>query len=212
MKTIALVTGGFVLAIVSLVLYASFDGGSFTVHMVLHMGIVAVAAPLIAYGLLDTRFDLSRRFVWMTPVLASVIELVVVWGWHVPVMRALAATSILLSMLELLSFLVAGMLLWVVCLRPGRDGGGRLAGTIGLLLTSMHMTLLGVLLALAPRPLYGKGEVSCFGIPLDAISDQQIGSVVMLVAGAASYLIGGVALLSDVLRAEGDVARDDRRW
>ncbi len=212
MRTLGLVTGCLLLAILPVVLYASFDGGSFTVHMVLHMGIIAVAAPLLALSLLDTGFDIPGRNVWMTPVLASVIELIVVWLWHVPALRAMADASAHVSMLELFSFLVAGLLLWFACLRPGRDGEGRLAGTMGLLFTSMHMTLLGVLLALAPRRLYGGGEVSCFGIPLDAASDQQIGGVVMLVVGAASYLIGGVALLSGVLRIEGDVAREDPRW
>ncbi|MCV3739274.1 cytochrome c oxidase assembly protein [Rhizobium sp. TRM96647] len=212
MRTVALVTGCLLLAILPVVLYASFDGGSFTVHMVLHMGTVAVAAPLLAYGLIGTGLKIPRKDVWMTPILASVVELIVVWLWHVPALRAMADASAYVSVLELFSFLVAGLLLWIACLRPGRDGEGRLAGTMGLLFTSMHMTLLGVLLALAPRPLYGGQEVSCFGIPLDASSDQQIGGVVMLVVGAASYLIGGVALLSGVLRIEVELAREDPLW
>jgi putative membrane protein len=67
----------------------------------------------------------------------------------------------------------------------------------------MHMTLLGVLLALAPRPLYGAGDVSCFGISLSAAADQQIGGVVMLMVGACAYLLGGIVLLAGLLR-DGD--------
>lgn len=67
----------------------------------------------------------------------------------------------------------------------------------------MHMTLLGVLLALAPRPLYGEGDVSCFGISLSAAADQQIGGVVMLMFGACAYLVGGIVLLAGLLREDG---------
>jgi hypothetical protein len=75
------------------------------------------------------------------------------------------------------SFLVEGALIWDACFRHNE---GSLAGTIGLLFTCMHMTLLGVLLALAPRPLYGNGDVTCFGIFLPAAVDQQIGGIGML--------------------------------
>lgn len=212
MKTIALFAGLLLLVITPLVLFASVEGGSFAVHMVLHMGIVAVASPLLACGMLGSRFDLSPRFVWMTPLLASMIEMAAVWIWHVPAMRTLADASLAVSVLELATFLLAGLLLWLVCLRPGRDGEGRLAGTIGLLFTSMHMTLLGALLALAPRPLYGAEEVSCFGVPLSGTADQQLGGVVMLAVGAASYLAGGVVLLSGVLKQGDAMARGERRW
>jgi putative membrane protein len=65
----------------------------------------------------------------------------------------------------------------------------------------MHMTLLGVLLALAPRPLYGQGEVTCLGLTLTARQDQELGGVLMLLVGAAVYLAGGVALLARLLAA-----------
>lgn len=194
MRRIALPTG---LCLLGLALVLGFDAGSFTVHMVAHMSIVALAAPLIAYGLVGAQRDPLVRLAWITPMLASLIELVVVWFWHLPVLRAAADASVAFTLVEQVGFLAAGLLLWVVCLR---QGVGRLAGTMGLLFTSMHMTLLGVLLALAPRPLYGGGAVSCFGIPLSADADQQIGGVVMLVVGALAYLLGGIVLLADVLR------------
>lgn len=196
MKRLARILGFLLLAALGVILLMSFGGGSFTAHMIVHMGIVAIVAPLIAYGLRGTRFDLPDR-VGMTPILASLVELAIVWFWHLPTLRALADASLALSLLEQASFLVAGVLLWQACFRPNE---GRLAGTIGLLFTSMHMTLLGVLLALAPRPLYGGNDVTCFGIPLPAAADQQIGGVVMLMVGACAYLLGGIVLLAGLLR------------
>lgn len=175
---------------------------SFSIHMIVHMGVVAGVAPLIALGLSGSRHDVTIRWPWFTPVLASLVELAAVWGWHLPAARALAEASWLFTAIEQMTFLVAGVLLWLSCLGGAREGreGRRLAGTFGLLFTSMHMTLLGALLALSPRPLYGSADVTCFGIPLSAAVDQQTGGVVMLLVGAVVYLVGGVALLATTLQ------------
>lgn len=182
---------------------------SFTSHMITHMGVVAVASPLIAVGLMGSRLDPSGKFPRLfSPLLASVVDLVVVWLWHVPTLRELADTQALPAVAEQASFLAAGLLLWMSCLGGGRSGERAGAGAFGLLVTSVHMTLLGALLALAPRSLYATGQVTCFGIPLTAAEDQQIGGVVMLLLGAAVYLAGGVALLARVLTPQaGGLAR-----
>ncbi|WP_313195150.1 cytochrome c oxidase assembly protein [Shinella zoogloeoides] len=197
MKSLARNLGLLLLIVLCTVLVASFGSGSFTVHMIVHMGVVAVAAPLIGYGMRGTPLDAAPGVARVTPMLASFIELVAVWFWHLPALRALADASLALSLLEQASFLAAGALLWRACFRPAE---GRLAGVAGLLFTSMHMTLLGVLLALAPRALYGEGDVSCFGISLSAAADQQAGGVIMLAVGAFAYLLGGIVLLAGLLR------------
>ncbi|HEX2146356.1 MAG TPA: cytochrome c oxidase assembly protein [Pseudorhizobium sp.] len=177
------------------------DRASFSVHMIVHMGVVAVVAPLLAMGLTGSPYDLTMRWPGFTPVVASLVELAAVWGWHLPAARELAETSWAVTAVEQTTFLLAGLLLWLSCLGGALDGreGRRLAGTFGLLFTSMHMTLLGALLALSPRPLYGDAEVTCFGVPLSAAVDQQAGGVVMLLVGAIVYLIGGVTLLATTL-------------
>jgi putative membrane protein len=164
------------------------DRGSFTAHMLAHMGVVAVAAPLLAVGL-PVRPVLG-------PLTASLLEFVVVWGWHAPALRAAAEASPAVTALEQASFLLAGFVLWRACLAAGA------AGALGLLLTSVHMTLLGALIALAPRPLYGEAAVTCLGLTLGPEVDQQLGAVVMLFVGASAYLAGGVALVARALAPE----------
>jgi putative membrane protein len=173
---------------------------SFAAHMLAHMGVVAISAPLIAIGIARSRklrcrdADVDAVLTSM-PVVASLAELIVVWGWHAPAARAMVERSNLVTVFEQASFLAVGVFLWMSCLRPGREGTGAFA----LLLTSVHMTLLGALLALSPRPLYGTDAVTCFGAVLGAGQDQQLGGVVMLMVGAASYLAGGLFLLARLL-------------
>jgi putative membrane protein len=201
MKRAALIVGLLLLPLIwSGPLFAAGEN-SFTAHMLAHMGVVAIAAPLIALGLAGTEWDFSRRSRLFSPVPASLLELVVVWAWHAPALRALAETSPVAAAAEQASFLAAGLILWLSCIgHSGHDRHERsAAGAFGLLFTSVHMTLLGALLALTPRPLYGTGEVTCFGVTLSAGQDQQLGGVIMLMVGAAVYLIGGLALLARVL-------------
>ncbi|HXG67992.1 MAG TPA: cytochrome c oxidase assembly protein, partial [Blastocatellia bacterium] len=74
----------------------------------------------------------------------------------------------------------------------------RAAGVVGLLLTSMHMTLLGALLALTPRPLYHHAAGFSGLTPLE---DQHLGGAIMLLVGGISYLAGGCGLTVGLLRS-----------
>ena len=167
----------------------------FSAHMIMHMMIVAGAAPLIAIGAAGARLDPVRHAPALcTPLLASLIEFLVIWAWHAPILHHAARASAGMFALEQASFLGAGLLLWFSAFggTPGERRRRAPAGIAGLLWTSMHMTLLGVLLALADRPLYGQDAMS--------ITDQQAGGVIMLAAGGLIYLLGGLYLLSTLLR------------
>lgn len=199
MKRGCFVLGFLVLALVWLGPLLTVWRESFAAHMLAHMGVVAIAAPLLAVGI--SGFRVLPPHSAALPIIASLIELIVVWGWHAPAARAWVENSTFATVLEQATFLGAGLLLWLSCLASGsaNTAAHRAAGAFGLLLTTVHMTLLGALLALSPRPLYGLGEVTCFGLTLNAAQDQQLGAVIMLFVGAAVYLAGGLALLARLL-------------
>ena len=158
----------------------------FAAHMLRHMTLVALAAPLIVLGL-------PRLAAWLAvpPLAAAVAEFAVVWAWHLPAAHGLGRTVPLGFVAEQASFLAVGLAVWAGCLRADRP----LAGAGGLLLTSMHMTLLGALLVLAPRDLYA--EV-CGTAP--DLAGQQIGGMLMLAIGTPVYLVAGLALTGSALR------------
>ena len=202
MRRAALLVGLVLLAAATLLAIVGARTGM-TGHMISHMATVAVAAPLIAWGMAGTWFDPAQRWGWVAPMPMMLVELAAVWAWHVPAARAWADSSLGGAMLEQAMFLAAGLLLWSAALGT-REGAGterRLAGVSALLLTSMHMTLLGALIALAPRLLYGTQGLICGGVTLSPLADQQLGGAVMLFIGAGAYLAGGLALMAGLLRA-----------
>jgi putative membrane protein len=173
---------------------------SFSAHMLMHVLVIALAAPLIAVGLGAAGLDFNWRFGWLSsPVFASLIELVVVWAWHTPRLHHLARMHDPLLVVEQLSYLLVGLLIWLTALGGPRQDRERVgAGIAGLLLTSMHMTLLGVLLTTANRPLFAHATSAWFG--LSALQDQQVGGVIMLVFGGVAYLVGALYLLTLLLK------------
>jgi len=160
--------------------------GPFSAHMARHLLLVAVAAPLLGIAAVRAApTDASRVAARCPPLAASAIEFVVVWAWHAPLLHHAARGGHGSLLAEQGLFLGSGLLLWLTALaRPQ-------AGVVALLLTAMHMTLLGVLLALSRRPLFG-GD--------GAVYDQEIGGVLMLAVGGAVYLLGGLVLLAGLLR------------
>ena len=187
---------------------------SFASHMAMHMLVVAVASPMVAFGLAGGRFDPVRAgqaipsapglgsvgTILFSPIVASVVEFIVVWSWHAPALHHAARHSTALLVLEQAGFLAVGLLVWLAAFGggPAQRRSRAAAGVGGLLLTSMHMTLLGVLLALAARPLYPHGTAPAFG--LTAMQDQHLGGILMLLFGGLAYLAGALALLLGLLR------------
>jgi putative membrane protein len=175
----------------------------FVAHMSVHVAVVAIAAPLLAAALAGSRLDPTPHApLLFAPMLAMALEFVVVWGWHAPVLHAAARGSGAVLAFEQLSFLAAGLLVWLAAFGRGR-GPARAAwgpGILGLFLTSMHMTLLGALLALSPRPLYHHAHAASMVVGLTPLDDQHLGGAVMLLVGGASYLIGGLVLVARLLR------------
>ncbi len=170
--------------------------GSHAAHMILHMGVVAVAIPLIALGLAPALAD-SRLAARAPTILAAVtmIDLVVIWAWHLPALQAAARGNGWILSLEQASFALAALFIWLPAL-----AGPAFAGALALFFTAMHMTLLGVLIAVSPVLLHGhEGHgVGIWG--LEAMQDQELGGIVMLAVSGSVYLLAGLWLAAVGLR------------
>jgi putative membrane protein len=206
MRRGALLLGLTVLAAAWLGPLPRLSSSSFAAHMTIHIAVVAVAAPLLALAMAGSAADpvrtLPRAFM---AIPAAMLELVVVWAWHVPALHHAARRETSAFLLEQATFIVVGLALWIAAIggdaeqRRQRSG----AGIAALLLTSMHMTLLGALFALANRALFHDAS---------ALGDQQAGGVIMLLVGGASYLIGGLALTAVALRGRDSTSTRQEQW
>jgi putative membrane protein len=177
---------------------------AFSIHMLLHLGVVVVAAPLIGFALarrLPPFAGFSEALSWC--LLAGVFELVVVWGWHVPRLHDAAARSGGIFVLEQASFLLAGLALWTAAF-AARTRLAAGAAAIVLFFTFTHMTMFGLVLTLSPHLLYDPDLCrGAFG--LERLDDQHLGGVLMAVGGGLPYLAAAGWAISRLLR--GDTGR-----
>lgn len=168
--------------------------GSFAAHMALHMSVVGIGVPLLAIGLVQRFAAAAAGRGLVLPIAVSILDLVVVWLWHAPYLHHASRSEPLMLTLEQASFAGVALLVWTVAF-----AGPPLAGALTLFFTSMHMTLLGALVGLANRPIYGgHGHGGLFD--LDEVADQQLGGVIMLAVGGVIYLGGGLVLAARALR------------
>jgi putative membrane protein len=190
---------------------------SFALHMAQHMLLIVIAAPLMALGNFGVvaltalpgrvRVPLGRSFAsaplrrvraWLFAVpLATAVHGVVVWLWHAPRLYDAALAEPLIHYLEHLTMFGTAVVFWWSALGAGRRGMlGYGAGVGALFLTMLHSGLLGILITLAPAPLYAAYAGSTPWATLSPLEDQQLAGIVMLIPGGLVYLMGGLGLLA----------------
>ena len=196
---------------------------SFALHMTQHMLLIVVAAPLLALGNVgvavlaalpaDLRVPLGRSFarrplrrlrggLFAVPA-ATATHGATIWLWHAPALYEAALEDDLVHYLEHLTMLGTAVLFWwsVVGSR-WRQPLGYGAGVAALFLTMLHTGLLGILITLAPAPLYPSYAAGQRTM-LAPLEDQQLAGIVMLLPGGLVYLGAGLALLAAWLDAAG---------
>ncbi|GCF11160.1 cytochrome c oxidase assembly protein [Dictyobacter arantiisoli] len=170
----------------------------FTGHMIQHMVLALVAAPLLVVGLPGwlVAFCLRPRplrfvFRWLTmPLIAALLFNANLWLWHAPSIMNSMMMSDAADFLSLTLYLLTGMLFWWPLFGAQVDGifslnaAGKL---IYILLSDMPMVLLGAGLTFTP-PLYPMYEGTARLIGWSPSTDQQLGGLIMWVPGGI-YLI-----------------------
>ena len=197
-----------------------------TVHMVQHLLLVSVAAPLFALSGIGTlalraaSADVRNRYLLpflhsrivsaMTfPVVGWVAFAGVMWGSHFSTLYNAALLDDGVHALEHLLYLAAACLFWWPLLSPDplrwRINPG--AKLVALLAQMPPMSFLAVTIIGASAPLYAAylGRTDAFGI--DPLSDQRLAGSLMWLTGDLAILIPGALLLARFARHEEDEAR-----
>ncbi len=194
------------------------------VHMVQHMVLMNLAAPLILLGAPfrtmlwalpaedrryfgQWRLGLQRRglprYLFWQPVTLWFLYAIVLWVWHLPALYEAALRYPIVHDIQHLMFFAASCLFWRVLFDPvGRLRLGRAAAVVYLFLTSLHATVLGVFMALAPGTWYPTyaGRTEPWG--LTALGDQQLAGYIMWMPACAAYAVVAALLLANWLAEE----------
>jgi putative membrane protein len=208
-----------------------YDTALFSIHMVQHVLLILVAAPLIALSapitltLRASRPEVRRRWIlpvlhsrplrWLShPVVAWLLFAAVMWGTHFSPLFDAALENPWLHDLEHVLFLVAALLFWWPAV--GRDPAPwRIphAGRVMYVFLQMPQnTFLAVVILFAAAPLYPHYATLSRPWGPSALVDQQIAGAVMWLAGDLLFITAIVAIVAGWMRfEERDSARQDRR-
>lgn len=166
---------------------------AFSAHMLLHLGVVALAAPLLAIGLARSGVRVDRlRHLGSWTFMVFTAEMLVVWGWHAPALHEAAALNVGVFVVQQASFLAVGLGVWLLGF-ASRSRRGLAAAMFGFFLTFVHMTMLGVVLIMAPRLIY-PAELCLGAFGFEQLEDQRFGGILMAAWSGVVYLGGCVAL------------------
>ena len=208
----------------------AYEGLLFSVHMVQHMLLQLVAAPLLLAGapitlalrvaspawrrrllaVLHSRAVRALSF----PMLAWALFAATNWGWHYSTLYDDALENQLLHYLQHANFLVVALLFWWPAI--GADPSPwRLPHPVRLFYLFLAMpqqSFLGVSLLQAPVVLYPHYVSNARDWGMSPLEDQQLGAVIMWVVGDLAFLAGmAVVVLLWMRHEERRTARIDAR-
>lgn len=193
-----------------------------SMHMVQHMVLMMVAAPLLVLGapgfvLLWALPPQARRalipwirkveawnspwYLLWQPLVLWTLFAVALWIWHVPPLYQAALRIRWVHDFQHLAFLGTSFLFWRVLFDPlCRLRLSRGLGVLYLFTTSLHAGALGVFLALSPRVWYVDYEATAPFWRLTALEDQQLAGYLMWMPGCVVYAAAAAVLFSAWLR------------
>jgi cytochrome c oxidase assembly factor CtaG len=199
------------LAVVALALLSPLDalsGALASAHMVQHVLLLLIAAPLLALSspgativrgtplaIRQATGRWRRRLrPFRNPAALWALHVATIWFWHAAVPYDAALDHHLLHVAEHASFVVTGLLFWQVVL----GARGAVSNGFGILLVftmAMQSVFLSALLTFASSPWYSGYEATAAAWNLEPLADQQLAGVIMWIPAGLVYLGAALTLL-----------------
>lgn len=196
----------------------------FSAHMVQHLLLVLVAAPLLVFAELSQPALLALPREWRTglrawwardgamqtiacaftaPAAAWLMHLGTLLFWHVPAPYGWAIRSDAVHAVEHVSFLATAVLFWWIAFQPsGRRRLGYGAGVLYVTSAGVVMGGLGAILTFAPSPWYTSHLLTTAAWHLTPLQDQQLAGVIMWAPSSLVYLAAASFLMVKWIGAE----------
>ena len=203
---------------------AGLDHMLLSVHMIQHLLLMAVAAPLILLGapatlLLHTlpgsffrgvegRFLEPVRLGWIENTFSHYVFFwlagtIVVIGWHIPALFALALHSTWWHEIEHVTFFLAGLLFWWPVIQPwrGASQGPSWSAPLYLFLATLPCDALSAYLVFCDHVVYRPYLSGHHPLGVSAIQDQQWAGAFMWVSVTFIYIVPAMAVTLQLLSA-----------
>ncbi len=185
-------------------------------HMVQHVLLVLVAAPLLALaapgttlmrGLPPEAVQVGARAFralgggrWVgrlvrQPAVVWVLHVATLWFWHAAGPYDAALANPALHVLEHGSFLVTAVLLWRVVVGPRRARGSQGVGILVVFGLAVQSVFLSALLTFANDPWYAGYATTTTSWGLTPLDDQHLAGVIMWIPAGAIHVGTALALL-----------------
>ena len=131
-----------------------------------------------------------------SPVPAFILFNADIYLWHVPYLYDLTLQNQNVHVLEHLTFIAAGMIVWCPVLNPVREMRLSHPGQLLFLFANLFPGMaLGIVFSFYPQPLYSPylHDPRLWGIPV--LIDQQIGGLIMWMPGNIPDLVAMMMIL-----------------
>jgi putative membrane protein len=171
---------GAVLAVLSVELLRPMADQLFAVHMMQHLLLICVAAPLAV---------LAGAKLRLSPIAGWMLFVGVFLFWHWPAAFQWAAKYPLTELLELASIFAAAIVFWSNVFQSGRLNDG--ARALMVMTAAIVTDLPGVVMLFAPHAICIMPEENAARFDLTPLQDQQIAGLLMWVP--ANLVFFGIA-------------------
>jgi putative membrane protein len=208
------------LAVVFVALISPLDALSLVMlsaHMVQHMLLIMVAAPLLALGGAplaiiwalspNDRAQVGRwwrqrrtlRLFWhglTRPLVVWFLNVFVLWFWHMPPFYQAALTNEWLHALEHITFFVSALLFWWLVVQAGTFRQlSQGAAVLFIFTMALQGGLLGWLLTFSETVWYPAYAATAPAWGLSALEDQQLAGAIMWIPSGIIYAVAALTLL-----------------
>lgn len=191
----------------------------FSAHMLQHVLLMLVAAPLLVLGRpavamawslpphlrrrvarVITRPPVRRAWSAISnPYVVWLVHAAAVWMWHAPPLYEATLYSAWIHALQHISFFGTALLFWWAVLDFGRRRSRAGAGVLYIFTTAVHGSILGALLTFSTAIWYPSYGVTATAWGIAPLDDQQLGGLVMWIPSGMIYLLAALASLATLL-------------
>jgi cytochrome c oxidase assembly factor CtaG len=174
-----------------------------SVHMLQHVLLGFIAPPLMLLGLSPDMAGVLSRFPFVRaitePIAAQVVASAVMIAWHVPALYDATLRSESLHVVEHLTFIGSGLVLyWPVLQSTSIHARWKLSPPIMLLymlVATLPQDAIALILLLSREPFYAFYiYVPRLYPSLTPIIDQTMAGAVLMVLGKATFIVAGLAV------------------